>query len=50
MKLSRTKIDGVWMPWVNVALVTDDYGNEIRIKLLDKSVCPIYHFLNQTYR
>lgn len=48
MRIRRTLWKGRWIPFIDF-YVTDDFGNEIQIKLQHKSVCPLYHFLSQTY-
>ncbi len=48
MRISRTFWRGRWIPFINF-YITDDFGNEINVRPKHKSVCPIYHFLSQTY-
>lgn len=43
------RINGKPVPTWNVSLVVDDYGNEVFVRLRYKDVCPIYHYLSQTY-
>lgn len=47
MRLRRTLWKGRFIPFISF-YITDDFGNEIKLELRHKSVCPIYHFLAQS--
>ena len=48
MRIRRTYWKGRWIPFISF-YITDDYGDEIQIRVKHRDVCPVYHFLSQTY-